>query len=212
MLPYVRAKIYFNSNKDRAKKLELAKTFFLAYLSLLDFYGVLPVQIKVALEKLGKDGYRAEREEKIARYKAGKAAEQEASDMEAKFMQGSAKKRDYLRSIMVLKAFQAVTDLEVLPQELEMLKFRQKLETDAEFKHRYDAEMAKPRPKPYFYKIDDGSEGKATTKINSKDIHHHGNVGGTPIGHSCPPYKARCQRQTLAAGPCSAEDDNGRPR
>jgi immunoglobulin-binding protein 1 len=181
MLPYVRAKLFFNSSKDRTKKLELAKKLYLSFMGLLDFYGILPVQIKVVMEKLAKEGYRAEREEKIARYKAGKTAEQEAINVELKFRQGSAKKRDYLKAIMYLKAFQAVTDLEMIPQELEMLQFRKKLETDNEFKQRYDAEMAKPRPKPYFHKIDDGSEGGKPMNVHSRAIK---NVGGTPV-HNC---------------------------
>jgi immunoglobulin-binding protein 1 len=191
MLPYVRAKLFFNSNKDRMGKLEMAKTLYLAFLNLLDHYGVLPVHVKVALEKIQKNTYKPEREEKIARYKASKTAENEAGNLEGKFRQGSVKKTEYLRGIMVLKAFQTMTDLEMIPQELEMLKFRQKLETDADFKSRYDAEMSKARPKPYFYKIDDGSEsGKSKMQINSKDIQK---VGGTPIAHSCQQTKLDVQ-------------------
>lgn len=181
MLPYIRAKVFFNSNNDRMKKLELATTFYKAFFDLCDHYGVMPMQLRTVMEQVKKGQYKPDREQKIRMYKAQKVAEDEASNAEAKFRQGSAKRRDYLRSLLALKCFQSLTDIEMIPQELEMLKFRQKLETDGEFKKQYDAEMNKVRPKPYFYKLDDGSEGgKKNLQVNSADIQR---IGGTPITH-----------------------------
>lgn len=178
MLPFIRGKVLFNSNTDRMKKLELASTFYKAYFDLCDHYGVLPIQLGTVMEQIKKGQYKADREVKIKMYKAQKVAEDEASSLEAKYLQGSANKRDYLRSLLMLKCFQALSDIEIIPQELEMLKFRQKLDTDDAFKHQYQAEMNKQRPKPYFYKLDDGSEGgNKAMQINSADVKR---VGGTP--------------------------------
>jgi immunoglobulin-binding protein 1 len=184
----VRAKLYFNSNDDRMRSIEVAKKLFLSYLGLCEHYELLPAVIKPILEKLNKENYKPSREEKVQMYRASKIAEDEATNLDAKWKQGSKNKRDAFKSLMIFKCFGAETDVEMIPQEMEMLKFRNKLETDTEFKKQYDAEMAKPRPKPYFYKLDD-------TKGNIPDPNDPKNqvrtadlkAQGGPHGHICGP-------------------------
>lgn len=163
----------FNSNENRMKQLDTAKKLLLAYLNLCDHYGVLPLQIKALMAKVSAENYKPQREEKIVLYKAGKTAENEAETLEQQFLQGFGDKKKVMKALMVLKCFQAVSDIEMIPQELEMLKFKQKLDADSDFRREYEAEIARPRPKPFFKKItpDDVKKFEASGGlINSHDI------------------------------------------
>jgi immunoglobulin-binding protein 1 len=137
------------------------------------------------LPKIEKDPkYRSEREEKIKVYKASRVAEDEMTALHAKMMQGSKNYREYTKALLSFKCYQAVSDLEILPQEMEMLEFKKKLGQDSEFRRQYEAEQKKPAPKPFFQKIDSREKDPKVTQIHTSDLkphscgHHH--VLGTP--------------------------------
>ena len=158
-----------------------AKGLYKSFLMLCDHYGVLPMQVKTTLDRIEKDTYKPEREEKIRMYKAGKAADEELSVAEGKFKQGSLKLREFYRALLASKCFQTLADLEIIPQEMEMLKFKHKLETDDLLKKQYEADGAKPRPKPYFYKLDDSKDknGQPVSQIQAA------NLQGAKQLHTC---------------------------
>ena len=54
---------------------------------------------------------------------------------------------------MPLPFYKAIDHLKFIPQEKEMLYFRQKLEEDVEFKKQYEAEGKKPVKKPEAFRI-----------------------------------------------------------
>ena len=173
MIPFVIAKLCFSTNENRLSALERGKKMYISYLNLVDHYGLLPINIKNNLKEISTDSYKPEREEKVRIYKASKSHHTTLEELYGEFMKGSKNKREYMKMLISYKCYLALTDIEMIPQEMEMLKFRNKLDSDSEFKRQYEFEQAKPKPKPFFRKLEEGDTKKMGNNphlINSKDI------------------------------------------
>ena len=97
--------------------------------------------------------FKASRDQKMRLYKLQKLKKEEAGAKTLKYGQGSLKAHEFHRAIFAYNCCQALNEYSMLDMEIEMLQFRNKLNTDPEFKEAYDKEMAKPVEKPFYYRM-----------------------------------------------------------
>ena len=161
-LPFLLAQAYNKEpGADRKSQLTHSATYYNIFLELCKHFKILPDHVKkVYKEFKTKENYRIEREDKIALYKE----EKQLKDELGKFKQGDKEKAKIQTQI---NCFQTINSLLFIPQELEILSFKDKLNTDKDFKEKYEAERAMPPEKLKFFKLDKQDEGQT---INSNDI------------------------------------------
>jgi immunoglobulin-binding protein 1 len=151
-LPYMIALAHSkNHGPNRVASLREAERYYMIFLELMGHYRILSKLIGTVLKELREKGaaFKIEREPKIQLYKDEKTA-----DSELALAKSNGVAREVARLSLVKTAYQTMTALLFIPQELEILSFKHKLETDPEAKRNYDAQRAQPPEKMQWFKID----------------------------------------------------------
>lgn len=188
-LPFYIATAYQNSSAgDRSENLRNAEKYYLTFLELLSHYDILPAQVqKIREAYLESKKYSMEREVKIQLFKDEKAAKDKIA-----LAKNKEDPREAQRQSLIVSSFKTVNSLLYLPQELELLAYRQKLETDPETKAEYERSKNKPVEPIKFWKLDSTTQEATSGTIQSKDIRtqegksltgfaHDGSLGIAPV-------------------------------
>jgi immunoglobulin-binding protein 1 len=131
--------------------LKEAERYYLIYLDLLNHYRILSESISKTVEEYRKLGatFKIDREVKIQLYKEEKGIENEMS-----LARNKQEWRELAKLGLLKWAYADVNSLLFIPQEMEILNFKRKLETDIEAKRIYEEQRAQPPGKLNYFKID----------------------------------------------------------
>lgn len=170
-LPYMIALAHSKIHgPSRVAALKDAERYYMIFLELLDHYRIIPKLINTILKELKEKGatFKIDREQKIQLYKDEKTVDSELGIAKSKEVE-----KDVARLGLVKTAYQTMTALLFIPQELEILSFKRTLETDPEARRNYEAQRAQPPEKMQWFKID-------STKPNAPVISSQ-QIQGLPI-------------------------------
>ena len=162
-LPYL---IGLSNNKDpslkRRQQIKKCEQYYIIFINLLRHYKILPDKAEKVFDEYTKDkNYRIDRMDKIGLYKKEKELKEEVE----KFKQNE---RDIARIKTQINSIKAINSLLFIPQELQILDFKDKLETDDDFRQTYEKEKAKKPEKLKFFKIE--KDKNEHVKVNSQDL------------------------------------------
>ena len=162
-LPYL---IGLSNNKDpslkRRQQIKKSEQYYIIFINLLKHYKIIPDKVQKVFDEYTKDkNYKIERMDKIGLYKK----EKELKDEVGKFKQNE---RDVMRINTQINSIKTMNSLLFIPQELQILDFKDKLETDDDFRQTYEKEKAKKPEKLKFFKIE--KDKQEPLQINSKDL------------------------------------------
>lgn len=146
---------------DRRTQLTRSENYYNIFIELCKHFRILPKTVEKVFKDLKESKvYRIERDLKIASYKD----EKQLKDELGKFKQGG---REKALINTQLNCYKTINNLLFIPQEFEILAFKDKLNTDQDFKVKYETERATPPEKLKFFKLEKQDE---TTTINSADL------------------------------------------
>ena len=165
-LPYFIGLVFQSTHSgDRISNLTSAESYFLVFLELMQHFALLPKGLENITEVYRQEGkYAVQREEKISLYKEEKALKEHIDLLTHKQDVAQAERLGLVRN-----AYRTVNALFLLPQEVELLRYRERLQTDEQTKREHDKLNSQPVNPIKFWKIDGGKSTEVMT-INSKDV------------------------------------------
>lgn len=187
-LPFYLGSAYQNYQVGhRVDNLRLAELYYLTFLDLMNHFEILPADLERIRESYSQTKkYDMQREEKIKLYKEEKQLAEKVA-----LATNKQDSREVARLGLIRSCYRALNGLLFLPQELEMLAYRHKLETDPEARRAYEKARNQPIEPIKFIKLETGKETQ-TGVIQSKDIRtqdgksitgfaHDGSLGIAPV-------------------------------
>lgn len=178
-LPYFLATAYLNCHSgNRIANLIESERYFLIFLEILIHFGIIPENVEKIFEGYSKNKkYDIQREEKIQLFKDEKMAKEKIELMINKL-----ETREVEKFTLLKNAFKGVNSLLMIPQEIELMRFRDKLETDVEAKKDYERQRAKPTGSLNFWKIENGQKTEIQT-IQTSNIKTKGVLQNDGFSH-----------------------------
>lgn len=165
-LPFYLASAYQNYHTGRRiDNLQAAEKYYLTFFELMSHFSILPSDIQHIYDvySLNKK-YEIQREEKIKLYKDEKIIKEQIELAENK-----QEKRTVEKLVITKNCYKAINNLLFLPQEMELMKYRETLETDEAAKKEWEKLKMKPVEPLKFWKLETGQETQMGT-INSKEV------------------------------------------
>lgn len=148
-LPFVIAITCQKVRKNRLNYVKESEKYLKIYISLLIHYENCPSLVKKILEDMKDEKFSISRDNKIKLYKLEKILKEELNKEKNREL------RKYQKLNSQIKSIEAMNKLLFIPQELQILEYKQKLEKDPELKRQYleDQKNYSP-PQMNFFKID----------------------------------------------------------
>jgi immunoglobulin-binding protein 1 len=149
-LPYLIALMCQKIRENRLDYIKESEKYFNIYISLLVHYENCPELVKKIFSKMKEESnFNISREDKITLYKLEKILKEEINKEKNKDF------RKFCKINSQIKAVDSMNKLLLIPQEIQILEFKRKLDNDPELKKKYDEEQKNySPPQMNFVKID----------------------------------------------------------
>lgn len=133
-LPYYIGLCCQKQMQNRLFYVQKSQEYFKIYLGLLQHYELLPSEVSRLHQKITEnESFQAQREDRIELFRLEKAQKE-------KVEKSKGNQREFIKAKSQLKSIAALNNLLLIPQEIQLLKFREELEKDPEKKKQYEKE------------------------------------------------------------------------
>ena len=153
---------------DRLRYVKESQKYFNIYISLLLHYEICPPLVKKLIYDMKEDGFKSiSRDDKIKLYKLEKIFKEEIN---------KEKNREFQKFCKInsqIKAVEAMNKLLFIPQELQILEYKKKMDNDPELKKKWEEDQKNySPPQMNFFKID--KESRKPNEIIQQYLHERG--------------------------------------